>query len=116
MTVAAEVLALRDALAPAYGAQIADLATRPGAVTCVINPTDWTYESTLCDPLPVSLTCEVAVLAAQGGQRGTIDLLGHEPAVIALIVAAGWVPTECRADTVADLPALVISCSKPTTT
>ena len=114
MTVQAEILALKDALAPGYGARIADLATRPGAVTAVVTPTSWDYEATMCSPIPLTVTAEIAVLAAQGGQQGVIDLLGHEPAIVGIVIGEGWTPTECRADTVGDLPALIITCSKPT--
>lgn len=113
MTVAGRVDALVASLAGTYPTRLAVRTMRAGSVTCVVAPDAWEYEP-LCDP-PVAdmLNAQVEVLAAGTGAQQVADLLTHVEAVEALIVAAGWYPTRCQADAVADVPALVFDCTSP---
>ena len=114
-TCAAAVLQLRDALAAAYPARVAELSNTTGRTTCVVAPTGGDWETgTMCDPPPQEARADVAVVAAATGEQGVIDLLGHLEPVAALIRAAGWEPADWSADEVGDRPALRITATTTT--
>lgn len=105
---------LTDALSAAYPVRVANLAYRPGRVTCVIMPTDAEYdEPSVQNGLQgLVLTVQVHVLAAGSGDQAVVDLLTHVDPVTAIMRSAGFVIggwTASGSGTAAEIPEIVIT-------
>jgi hypothetical protein len=109
------VSALIASLQTGYPTRLAELGNRPGRTTCVVTPTGAEYDAeALCDPTPMLLTVEVAVLAASAaGAPSIAELLAHVDPVAMLIRASGFEPVSWTAADVADLPAITFTATAP---
>ena len=105
------VIGLADTLATVYPTRVAELSNRPGTVTCAVALQTVDYETgAMCDPVPITVTCEVVVLAARGGEQGIRDLLTHIDPVADLIRGARFAPVSYDAGATAeDLPVLIFT-------
>ena len=111
MSTAAELLDhLADELATVYPTRRA-LSARPGRVSCVVIPAEGEYDDAMCDPVPVTVTAEVHVLAAGMDEQATRDLAHHLEPVGVLIRQAGWTCLAWRAgsDLEQPIPAFIIT-------
>lgn len=95
---AAELLdALHSELSTQYPTRRA-LSAHVGRVSCVIEAGSGEYDAAICEPVSVTVTADVRIVAAGMDEQNTRDLPHHLQPVGALIRKAGWVCMTWQAD------------------